>query len=334
MKKLQYGALTILGLGFLLASCGDGNPPFDRSGPWGDPTDPTDDDDDDDSGEDGDDRHPLADCVVTHTLAFTEEAWGGYWVRTKFHDGEGRPIRLEFDQDDDGLDSSQSYTYGADSLLSGVSIDNDGDGAEDESWSYIYDVDGKLLRSELRRGSELETIKLRAYDELDRLAYEEDDTDADGTIDLLVTWIYSGDSPMPETMEEDRDADGELDTRTTYIWDESDFLVRQEWDNEANGSVDSAWDYSYNKTGRLARIAADWDGDGTPEEITLTEYDDHGQLSWRSEDTNADGTPDELMRWANTYDEALRLIRIDHDAEDDGSWDAWDTWDYACPEGG
>jgi hypothetical protein len=331
MKKLQYSALTILGLSLLLTSCGDGSPPFGRAGPWGDP--PSQDPDDDDSGEDEDDRHPLADCVVTHTLAFTEEAWGGYWVRTRFHDGEGRPIRLEFDQDDDGLDSSESYTYGADSLLSGVSIDSDGDGEEDENWTYTYDWDGKLLRSELRRGTELETIKLRAYDELGRLAAAEDDTDADGDIDLLVTWVYLGESALPQTMEEDREADGSLDTRTSYFWDEDDFLRRQEWDNEANGSLDAAWDYTYDENGRLAESAADSDGDGSPEEITRTEYDDYGQRSWRSEDTNADGTPDELIRWTNSYDEALRLIRIDHDAGDDGSWEAWDTWDFACPEG-
>ena len=332
VQTIQYSGLAILGLGLLLVGCGDGHAPFGRSGPWGDPPSQNP-DDDDDSGEDDGDRHPLADCVVTHTLAFTEEAWGGYWVRTRFHDGEGRPVRFEFDQDDNGVDRIERYTYGGDGLLSGVFTDTDGDGEEDENWTYTYDPDGNLVRSELRLGTELETINHRYFDELGRLASAEDDTDADGAVDLRIMWVYSGESTLPQTMEEDREADGSVDTRTLYIWDDEGYLLREEWDNEANGSLDSARDYAYDENGRLAESAWDADGDGSPEEVTRTEYDEQGQRSWRSEDTDADGTPDELIRWANSYDDVARLVRIDHDAGDDGSWDAWDTWDFACPDG-
>ena len=337
MENSSALLVPLLGAALCLAGCpwGDGDP-FGRVDPTGSSDEETpgsggESDDDDDGSGGGDAAHPLADCVVTHTLAYTEEANGAYWVTTSVYDEEGRLSRWDFDQDGDGVDSVQTSTYDALGQLSVVSGDVDADGIEDERWTHSYDESGQRVQSEFRRGTVVEMLLLWSYDDLGRRVLEEQDAAADGLVDGRTIWAYVGEMIQESTMEEDPDADGEADARTSYSWTADGLLLRQEWDDEADGDVDAAWDYAYDPDGHVSELVVDRDGDGLPDEIVQTEHDAQGNRSWRSEDTDADGVPDELLRWTNSYDESLRLIHVDHDAEDDGTIDAWDGWDYACP---
>jgi hypothetical protein len=170
------------------------------------------------------------------------------------YDEEGLPVEYAVDADGDGVFDSRTtwerqeeetevvysswqvsgwlpyhrilYVY-ADGLLQRVEADVGADGSVDQTWQWLYEA-SRPVRMEQRDAFDLETATaVWTYAEpapsLDHR--EEDDTDADGVVDVVHDRVFDAEGRLVREQEVDTE-DPDAVTVTTTSWDEDRVLLR------------------------------------------------------------------------------------------------------------
>ncbi|MEC7983606.1 MAG: putative metal-binding motif-containing protein [Myxococcota bacterium] len=172
-----------------------------------------------------------------------------------FYDSHQRILRIETDQDGDGAtDEIYHYLYNNDGLLSEEGLDADLDGVpEQERYRYQYDAQGRMTSS--------------LYD-----------ADGDGFLEREDLWSYH----TNDTIESWESYVPHLYQR--YEYDEFGESTSHQIDNDRDGDLDfiAIYVYHYSSQGVILskEDRIDYDGDGTSDQIDVHDwfYNEGGEL--------------------------------------------------------
>jgi hypothetical protein len=247
-----------------------------------------------------------------------------------FHDANGRDLRHEGDEDEDGL-AEQTIEY---------------------EWTDF----GELAANRHRRGREIIVSETRTYDDAenvvawvmdgdgdgsapaltinydyqsDRLAIEDRDNETDGEIDLRRTYAYDDEGQI-RTVEDDvgPPLDGDVDVRFFYAYDQGGQFTTVEWDSPVGGETEDIETYTYDSAGREVSYVLDRGKDGFAEQRTTRTYDSEGRLIELVWDLDGDDDdPERVLTELHTY-EGDREVEV----RSTGLYELLVTYSYECPQ--
>lgn len=129
-----------------------------------------------------------------------------------------------------------------------------------------------------------------AYDDRERLVGLEIDRYADGELDEIRTYAWDGDRMTRETWDED--ADGEVDVDITYTHDDQGRRLRGEGQRDGADDPEIVLVFEYGPDEQLAALYIDGAtraADGVFDRIVLYAYDDAGNMTAAFFDLDGDG---------------------------------------------
>ncbi len=202
-------------------------------------------------------------------------------VETRLFDGEGHPLRTEWDLDGDGV-PEQTRDWTRTALPDGVEVeitdDYDADGAAERGRVELYDGQGRLtfegfdldgdrqidrqrtlvyegdaLVSELAAevaGDGATTTQVITYEYVERARIARIDDEDDGVIDHITT-VWLRDDGQRVLKQEDDKADGEIDWQRRHVFDTEGREIYSERDRDVDGVADLRWDYGWSAEGLL-----------------------------------------------------------------------------------
>lgn len=187
-----------------------------------------------------------------------------------------------------------------------------------------FDAQDRLVRKE-KQGLDSnydDAVTTFKYDKCGRKIRVETDQGADGSIDEVKTFSYSG-GTNPTTIELQTDNDPTPEVRTKKSYDNRGRVVRKKVDgaDERNKDVDGVFELTvwnkYNQNGDITEKEKDMDLDGTVDWRRTWSYDSQGRVTRGT--TNATvGTAEKVVRtYSYSPGERIKL----KDGENDGSID-------------
>ncbi len=244
-----------------------------------------------------------ADCVVTLDYDYLLDGSSDERIITTY-DSSGYKLLREYDIDGNGtVDAWYSYAW-SDDLLVDILHDEDADDIVDETWHYTWA--GELLQSEEHdqdADGVTDSVTNWEYDSDDRESQATVDDGPDGVIDEIWTWGWTiSETGTQEQILYDTDADGSTDVISTYVYDSDGRLLVEEYDADADGTANLVEYTSWDEAGRRLALDVDYDGDGTDEVRYSFFYDcldrtDYWELDWY-----VDGSVDGLGRYSYECD--------------------------------
>jgi hypothetical protein len=137
------------------------------------------------------------------------------------YDTAGHTLSWSYDLNADGIpDSVTTATYDADALYTLYTVDDDGDGALEERWTYS-NIGGVRVEAYLDEGDDgtIDMVYRYTYDAEGRRTDIVGDRGDDGIPESIATYTYVDPTGPDYTYALDDDADGELESRSTYAFD-------------------------------------------------------------------------------------------------------------------
>jgi len=130
--------------------------------------------------------------------------------------------------------------------------------------------------------------------------------------------------------DEDSDADGVIDLSTSYTYDSSDWLtdVALTITIPGYGTVSSSFSYTYNPDGTIAELSYDFDGDGVADSVTTYTYDSQGRVLTA---TAVTAKTTQYTTFTHTGDEEVGSIA--YDIGDDGTIEYYSEYEYTSTQG-
>lgn len=238
-------------------------------------------------------------------------------------DAEGRPVKVEIDEDLDGMvDQTYTYTFDENGNVSLLEWDTDADGVVDGSSTHTNTYDGeKLVQVEYEPipccpaarqtytwdGDEVKTrVRENLVGDNKRVTFTDTLTYEDGVL-VSRESLYSGSGG------------------TRWSYGEDGNLLEERTISSA-GSVSKLTTYSYDEQGNLISVSEDTDGDGEVDVVdTYTNTYELGRLVQIDLDEDSDETIDEI--WTYTYEMNV-LVRIDFDHNLDGMPEGSEVFGY------
>lgn len=187
------------------------------------------------------------------------------------YDDRGRLVAVETDLGaDDSVDARVRYRFEGDRLVA-EELDEEGDGSIEEWYEFLYDHSGRWV-TELRRdreGAVVQRIDL-SHDQEGRVIEERMDVEADGSVELTVTYVYTGENLR--AIQHDLDGDGELDIEARFLYGPNRRLVLEEWESDRLDLVRSRTVFRYDTDARLIEEEYDAWLDGTIDARVTYQY--------------------------------------------------------------
>jgi hypothetical protein len=225
------------------------------------------------------------------------------------YDDNGNVIKTELD------DRGPGYYY-------------DVDGIADTTKEYSYDADGTTIIEATDHLGQT-SIEYKTYNENGDLIIDENDFDADGTIDSAIYYGYDEDGNLTHEMH-DYDLDGDIEHDVRYVYDDNGNLTSELVTHNVNGSNGSyigRTDYTYDLDGNMTSMADDVNNDGTIEYLTTYSYayNQDGYTKTVNYDYGNDGSIDKTTFY--TYDNNGLLV-----SDNDNTVNAVVTYvyEYGC----
>ena len=241
------------------------------------------------------------------TLFDTQEAWLDPAEAT---DTDPPETESDVETDTEGLDTDTAVPMDESGCTADVEIDEEVDGTVEETERWVYDDDAQLS-SYARYDADGDLLEswsgtYGAYG----LVLEEEDTNGDGTIDLIrtTTWDSAG---RIEQVQTDNGGDGDIDLTESYTYPDATELKpsTRTWAGTSSGTDVYTWveDVGGDHLD-LERFEGD-DADATA--LVTAEWDaTHGLVYWL-EDTDADGNYDTMTHYTHNWTTSLLIgVRV------------------------
>lgn len=232
------------------------------------------------------------DVSCTYDWMDGADPWGDPWPLTEVCDGRSEwtytwsydvavePAGKVYDRGTDGvIDRTWAYATDGQGRVIEELIDQDADGVVDSTTVHQYDDDGNRVRSDWDYDGDgtndhSRTWVWSAVDWGFVLDREEQDEEADGTLDAVTTWTHDANGNLLEEIE-DSDGDGNENAATTWVWQrQADDSCRVAEVRSFEVGVGASLSvYEYDVLGALDRIEIDWDSDGKVDEVESWTYD-------------------------------------------------------------
>ena len=206
-------------------------------------------------------------------------------------------------------------------------------------FSYHYDDDGHLIRSELdgcgtfEFGGEppmcapdgaIDQIRYFTFDEHGRPATESWDVFADGELDVVNRFTFDENGHRLAD-ESDLGVDGSIERRIVYQTDSAGRPTVVDFDFNGDGVADHRIVHSYDEEGREVNWEEDAGADGEVDYRLGSVYGDNGLIEVAVTDGDGDAQPDEQVAY---FYEDERLVATARDLDLDGNFDIATSYQY------